>query len=140
MKMKRALSGSSVLSIRQIVTGLAVVGGLVLATACSTTVSSSGSPCSPDSSVACSVGDGWSCDGSAQPEDTNSDLLCSADQGSGQFCCIASSCGYDSSVDCPGGGIGYSCAAGDPSPDTTDSSLTCSGATTVDNVDEYCCN
>jgi hypothetical protein len=49
------------------------------------------------------------------------------------------SCGQDDSVSCAGGAQGYSCNAGDPPPDASDSSLVCSEPTTVGNADTYCC-
>jgi hypothetical protein len=48
-------------------------------------------------------------------------------------------CGQDSTVDCSGGGWGYSCAAGD-NPENEDSSLSCSIPTPDPNGnDDYCC-
>jgi len=49
------------------------------------------------------------------------------------------SCGQDDSVSCAGGAQGYSCNAGDPPPDASDSSLVCSEPTTVGSADTYCC-
>jgi hypothetical protein len=139
MKITRVFKGSSVRSIRHtLVGGLALMAALAGATGCSTTVSTSSSACSTDSSVVCAVGDGWSCDGDSQPEDANPSLICNTD-GQGDFCCVASSCGYDSSVSCSGSAVGYSCASGDAPPDQTDSTLVCSEPTVVGGTDEYCC-
>ena len=143
MKITR-VSGSSVLSIRQVVGGVALLGALAVvgATGCSTTVTtSSSSDCSTYSTVSCGSGAvGYSCNGDGNPQDGNSDLICSADQGTGEFCCYtSSSCQGDSSVSCAGGADGYSCAAGDNPPDSVDSSLVCSVPTTVGTEDTYCC-
>jgi hypothetical protein len=142
MKITR-VSGSSILSIRQVVGAVALLGALAVAgaTGCTTTVSTSGGGCSTDSSVSCSGGAaGYSCDGDSQPGDSNPDLICSADQGTGEFCCFPdSSCQNDSSVSCAGGAFGYSCGAGDNPPDSTNPLLVCSVPTTVGNEDTYCC-
>jgi hypothetical protein len=112
--------------------------GVVACTA-TATIGPAGSSCSTDSSLSCVTGTtGYSCTGSAQPEDSNSDLVCSTD-GAGDFCCSTSTCSYSSSVSCPGGGTGYSCTTGAPSPSSSDSALTCSTPTTANNVDQYCC-
>jgi hypothetical protein len=47
-------------------------------------------------------------------------------------------CTQDSTVDCSGGGDGFSCASGD-NPEAEDSSLSCSTPTTVGGNDTYCC-
>lgn len=112
----------------------------LLATAgCSTAPADS---CSSDPSLACVSGSsGWSCTGAAQPEDARPDLICSVDNGAGQFCCYASgnSCTFDSSVACSRGASGYSCNAGDTPPDAVDSSLVCSVPTAAGSLDLYCC-
>jgi hypothetical protein len=127
-------------------TVLAALTTALLATGCSVTTNTTttpppgGSDCSEDSSVSCSTGMGWSCTGSSQPEDSNSGLVCSNDVGTGQFCCVSSSCNYDATVTgCASGTTGYSCATGDSAPDATDSTLVCSVPTTANGVDEYCC-
>jgi hypothetical protein len=83
---------------------------------------------------------GYSCTGTAQPEDTTQGLVCSADTGTGQFCCASSSCNYDASVaGCASGTVGYSCATNAQPPDQADPTLVCSVPTTSNNVDLYCC-
>lgn len=142
MKIMRALSSSVRFAGYQLLGPVALVGLLAGAGGCtaSATVTTSNGSCAADSSVSCSAGDGWSCSGSAEPQDDNADLVCSADQGTGEFCCFTSMCGYDSSVSCSGGAIGYSCPSGDSAPDTTDPTLVCSEPTVAsDGNDEYCC-
>jgi hypothetical protein len=82
---------------------------------------------------------GWSCTGSAQPEDYNIDLVCSSD-GVGNYCCSTSTCSYDPNVStCVTGAIGYSCTVGAQPPDQADPSLVCSVPATQNNIDLYCC-
>lgn len=95
------------LSVSYLVSALAVVGMV----ACTTTVTPAPDSCGVNSSVVCSSGTGWSCTGDAQPEDTNSGLVCSTD-GVGDFCCDQSACAYDSTISCVTGAAGYSCAIG----------------------------
>ncbi len=118
-----------------------------LATGCTASVSAGTTPpppadsCTQDSSLQCVTGtQGWTCTGAgAQPEDYNSDLVCSSD-GAGNYCCSTSTCTYDSSVSgCVTAATGYSCATGANPPDTSDPSLVCSVPTTSNNVDLYCC-
>jgi hypothetical protein len=98
------------------------------------------STCNTDPSLACAYGSGWTCSGVAQPEDNHPDLVCSADNGAGQYCCVSSgnSCTYDPSVPCSHG-AGYSCNAGDSPPDSADPSLLCSVPTASGGLDLYCC-
>jgi hypothetical protein len=98
------------------------------------------STCSQSSTVSCVAGTtGWTCTGSAQPEDSNSGLVCSTD-GAGNYCCSTSTCNYDSSIStCVTGAVGYSCATGAQPPDQADPTLVCSVPTTQNNVDTYCC-
>jgi hypothetical protein len=97
------------------------------------------STCNVDSSLACVSGaTGYSCTGDAQPEDSRSDLICSTDNGAGQYCCYSSSCSYDSSVPCSYG-AGYSCDTGSLAPDQVDPTLVCSVPTAAGNLDLYCC-
>lgn len=118
---------------------LSPVALLVGAAGCTASASTSGGSCSTDSSVSCSSGTGWSCSGSAQPQDTNSDIVCSTD-GAGDFCCASSSCSYDSSVvGCQSGSVGYSCASGSAPPDQSDATLVCSEPTSNGGSDDYCC-
>jgi hypothetical protein len=108
------------------------------ATASASTTTSSSS-CAVDSSVSCTSGTGWSCSGDAQPQDSNTDLVCSTD-GTGDFCCASSSCSYDATVQgCQSGSVGYSCASGSAPPDQADATLVCSVPTTVNGADAYCC-
>jgi hypothetical protein len=127
--------------------GLALLATPLFATGCTVTSTTSTPPppsgssgCSADSTVVCSVGTGWSCSDSSQPEDTNSGLVCSQDTGTGTFCCTTSPCNYDATVTgCESGTQGYSCASGSPSPDSSDSTLVCSVPTTTSGEDTYCC-
>ncbi len=112
--------------------------GLLGLAACTTTVTTgaTGGGCNPDGNVACSSGTGYSCSGASQPEDTDGNLVCSADQGTGEFCCVAdSACSYSASVSCVGGAIGYSCSGATP-PDSADPSLICSEP---NSNNDYCC-
>ncbi len=122
------------LSVSYLVSALAVVGMV----ACTTTVTPAPDSCGVDSSVVCSSGTGWSCTGDAQPEDTNSGLVCSTD-GVGDFCCDQSACAYDSTISCVTGAAGYSCAIGSSPPDSADATLVCSAPTLTSADDEYCC-
>jgi hypothetical protein len=47
-------------------------------------------------------------------------------------------CNPDSTIDCSGGGYGYSCAAGD-NPEAEDSTLSCSVPTADGPNDDFCC-
>jgi hypothetical protein len=116
----------------------------VAAGGCTATVTTNppppGDTCSM-ASLACVTGtQGWTCTGpGAQPEDYNTDLVCSTD-GVGDYCCSTSTCSYDASVPgCVTGAVGYSCAVGATPPDGNDPSLVCSVPTTSNNVDLYCC-
>ena len=73
--------------------------------------------------------------GGDAPDDSDSALLCSdaeveATPGSQIYCCLHTSsdttCGDDSTVSCPGGGFGFSCANASESPTTAYPELTCS--------------
>lgn len=111
----------------------------VLIAGCTVTATTSSSGCMTDSTVSCSAGTGYSCTGSAQPEDSDPGLVCNTD-GAGDFCCSSSSCNYDPNVTgCESGTQGYSCATGSPSPDSADPTLVCSVPTTSGNLDTYCC-
>jgi hypothetical protein len=97
------------------------------------------SACATNTSLSCVSGtSGWSCTGTSQPEDSNQGLVCSADQGTGDFCCSTSACNYDATVTCTAG-AGYSCATGANPPDQADPTLVCSTPTTANSVDQYCC-
>jgi hypothetical protein len=118
---------------------LILFAGLAGCTASASVSTTSSSSCAVDSSVSCSSGTGWSCSGGAQPQDSNTDLVCSTD-GSGDFCCASSSCSYDSTVQgCQSGSVGYSCASGSAPPDQADATLVCSEPTTENGADAYCC-
>jgi hypothetical protein len=64
----------------------------------------------------------------------------SASSGSGGEVIITppTGCQQDSSVDCSGGGDGFSCDTGD-NPEAEDSSLSCSTPTSSAGEDDYCC-
>lgn len=114
--------------------------GLLGLAACTTTVTATPqNGCSTDGSVSCSSGaTGYSCSGSSQPEDTDQNLVCSTDQGTGEFCCYAdSSCSYDGTVTggCESGAYGYSCT-GSAAPDQADTTLICSEP---NSSNQYCC-
>jgi hypothetical protein len=66
-------------------------------------------------------------------------VLAGADACTASASTSSNSCGQDVSVSCSGGATGYSCNAGDPPPDASDSSLVCSEPTTVNDTDTYCC-
>jgi len=97
--------------------------------------------CAQDSALSCSAGSGWSCTGGARPESSTSGIVCSVDNGVGQFCCAQSSdCGYDANVaGCVTGASGFSCTSGSAPPEVADSSLVCSVPTTSGGQDLYCC-
>jgi hypothetical protein len=50
-----------------------------------------------------------------------------------------SSCSEDDTIQCTAGATGWSCAAGDLRPDSTNSGLLCSEPTPVNGEDTYCC-
>lgn len=121
---------------------LVVVSTLIFVTlgtsACSTSVNVGSTGCQVDGSIACPTGAvGYSCSGSSYP--TNNGQVCNTD-GSGSWCCYASACAPDPSINtCVANTYGYSCAPGEPPPDTTDPSLICSVPLVTNGVDEYCC-
>lgn len=63
---------------------------------------------------------GFSCTGGVTPSDADPAIACSADLGSGAFCCNTArpiaTCAIDPSVACAGVGAGYSCADGTAPP------------------------
>lgn len=118
------------------VSALLFVGASVWS--CSTSVSVGSAGCHVDGSIACpNAGTGYYCGGSDYP--TSDGQVCDTD-GHGNWCCYASTCAPDPSIStCVANTHGYSCAAGDPAPDSTDSSLICSIPLVVNGLDEYCC-
>jgi hypothetical protein len=116
------------------------VSGCTASASASASASNAAGSCSADSSVSCTTGTGYSCSGSAQPEDSTANIVCSTD-GAGNFCCVAGgACGYDPSVTgCVSGSVGYSCTSGSQPPEAADPSLVCSDPTTANGLDEYCC-
>jgi hypothetical protein len=120
---------------------IAMAGGCTVTTTAPPPPPGGGGSCAQNNGVPCAAGaSGWSCSGIAQPEDFNPDLVCSVDNGVGEFCCYSSPCSYDPSVPgCAGGTVGYSCGVGQPPPDATDPSLVCSEPTLAANADLYCC-
>jgi hypothetical protein len=136
-KLDRVLSRLHLAHTVPLLLALAAVG-------CTATVTTTPPPPADSCSMAnlaCVTGtQGWTCTGpGAQPEDYNSDLVCSSD-GAGDYCCSTSTCSYDASVPgCVTGAVGYSCAVGATPPDGNDPSLVCSVPTTSNNVDLYCC-
>jgi hypothetical protein len=121
------------------------VFGVLAVGACTvnSTTNSSGNTCNTDSSVSCPSGDtGYSCSGSDTPSQDFSNIACGAGVAGGAgtaYCCTTgATCSADSTVQCPGGGSGYSCTGSD-TPDQDDSSLSCSTGTPNDGVTSYCC-
>lgn len=125
----------------------------ISALGCSTTVTTTGSisppaGCSPDNSLNCTAGDGWTCSAGDNPEAEESGLSCSVPQADGpndDFCCFqwthgTSTCTPDDGVTngCQFPSFGYSCAAGDD-PTSLDSSLNCSQPTPDGPNDDFCC-
>ena len=111
---------------------------------CDTGIQTTGSCTLNSASCSSSTGTsvGYSCTGTAQPEQSNPNLICNTN-GAGDYCCDASgnsTCAYDPYVTgCESGTLGYSCNTGDPAPDTIDSTLVCSIPTRANSLDEYCC-
>lgn len=126
--------------VRRVAAASLVVAAAWATPACTVSSNSPPDECSTSSDVSCATGTGWTCTGSAQPEDANSDLVCSTD-GVGDFCCISGGmCNYDANVTgCEPGTVGYSCASGSPPPDSADPTLVCSVPATVGGLDTYCC-
>jgi hypothetical protein len=92
--------------------------------------------CITDATVSCQAGTGYTCSGTSQPEDVDPTVVCSADQESGQFCCVSgSSCAYDATLACETGAAGYTCS-GTSTPNSVDSSLVCSEP---NSANAYCC-
>lgn len=110
-------------------------------TYCCTT--STGDSCTADSSVTCMANaSGYSCTGTATPDST---LDCSdptAVSGGNEYCCFtfsSSTCMADDSVSgCTGDSYGFSCTGSD-SPDSSDSTLTCSDGVASGSDTIYCC-
>jgi hypothetical protein len=107
-----------------------------------------GSSCAVDGTVACTDGTGYSCVSSDAPDDDDSSLICShgvaGNAGSTLYCCLPAasntSCGSDSTVSCPGGGFGFSCANASEPPNAAYPSLNCSQGTPGNAGSEtYCC-
>jgi hypothetical protein len=127
-----------------------VAGSLLGVLGCTANADVAPSPatgCQPDSSVAgCdSPSNGFSCDTTDSPEQTDSSLVCSAGTPSGGlilYCCIqftSSSCSADPTVQgCTGDSFGFSCTGTD-TPDEADPSLNCSSATPAGGALLYCC-
>jgi hypothetical protein len=97
-------------------------------------------PTSLDGSLNCS-------DGVPDSDGTDTDFCCTLGSGGGTSSGGTSSggtivaptgCTADDSVDCSGGGDGFSCDAGD-NPEVEDSSLSCSTPTANGAEDDFCC-
>lgn len=119
----------------------------VVACTVNSTTNNSGNTCGQDTSVTCSEGgSGYSCSGSDSPDQDDSTLDCSAgvtDGANTDYCCITitsgSTCSPDSNVEgCASGSYGFSCTGSD-TPDTANSSLTCSSGTPGSGETSYCC-
>jgi len=163
----RSLTGGTWMKLHDVAAIAAWFPFAVLATGCSTTVTTSTnaapaeatpSGCTQDDGVTCEAsGEGWTCPAGNNPEMDNP-LSCSVPQADGandDFCCIpwtttSSTCvpqdssTFDddttSSFVCAFGSYGYQCDSGDD-PTSLDSSLTCSsGVQDPDMVHEdFCC-
>jgi len=125
---------------------------------CCLTWVTSGTTCSPDATVTgCDYPSyGFSCTGSDTPDTEDASLTCSADQGTGTFCCVdaysnsssgttsgggfvaATGCTEDDTLDCVGGAFGYACGAGD-NPENEDPTLSCSVPSPNGSEDDFCC-
>jgi hypothetical protein len=128
---------------------LIFIAGAFASAGCTVNNNSSADSCGQDSSVAgCGSAVGYSCTGNAVPTDTDSSLTCSdptvASDGDSLFCCTSytstsgSTCNTDSTVNCSGGGFGFTCGGTD-TPDQSDSSLECSTGTVNGSNTQYCC-
>ena len=106
------------------------------------------SGCAEDSTVtaACKQGTGFSCTGSATPD--QSSLVCSTGTTSGSatdFCCVpfaqsSSTCTQDSAVmGCQAGSLGFSCTGTD-TPAQSNSNLVCSTPTASGGKMLFCCD
>jgi hypothetical protein len=110
------------------------------------------SSCGEDQTVVGCTGSsvGYSCTGSSAPDDGDSSLNCSfgtaGASGETLYCCIplasvGTGCSSDSSITtCGGSSFGFTCDAGAPRPDQTDTSLVCStGVAASGGGTSYCC-
>ena len=122
-------------------------GGQTLYCCIDTTSVTSG--CTADSTIVGCAGSsiGFSCTGSAEPQDGSSSLVCSTGTVSGSetlFCCAsytasAGTCAQDSTVaGCAGSSIGFSCSGSD-TPMAVNPSLACSQGTAGGAGTAYCC-
>jgi hypothetical protein len=125
---------------------------LGMACTASATVGTAPSPsppsgCSPNGSVSCSKGVGWTCSAGDNPEAEVSGLSCSLPAPDGpndDFCCFEWSAGSTCTPDdgltsvCQPGTFGYRCQAGD-NPSSIDSALNCSAPTPDGPDDDFCC-
>ncbi len=122
-----------------------------VAAGCTTTVTATTTSCSTDAAVSCpGGGEGWSCDGSARPDEINGSIACSTGVAINSttigYCCASVSfptggaCGRDSTVSgCVYGSYGFSCT-GQARPEDQDGSLTCSmGVPAGGGSTDYCC-
>lgn len=127
-----------------------LVGAALASAGC--TVNNNGNSndsCGQDSSVVgCGSAVGYSCTGNSVPTDNDSSLTCSdpttGSNGDSLYCCTtytassSTTCNADSTVDCSGGGFGFTCTGTD-TPDQDDSSLECSTGTVNSSNTQYCC-
>jgi hypothetical protein len=106
--------------------------------------------CTADTSIVGCTGAsiGFSCTGSAEPEQSDSSLVCSVGTASGDatlFCCAsysasAGTCAQDATVQgCTGASIGFSCSGTD-TPMAVNPSLVCSTGTVGGAGTQYCCD
>jgi len=93
--------------------------------------SASDDPTSLDKSLTCS-------NGVADADGTDTDFCCTL--GTTTTSSVPAHCTADSSVDCSGGGVGYSCDTGD-NPEDEDTTLSCSTpqADATTGGDDFCC-
>ncbi len=105
--------------------------------------------CAQDTSIVGCTGAsiGFSCTGTAEPEQSDTSLVCSAGTASGDatlFCCASympstGTCAQDGTVQgCTGASIGFSCSGTD-NPAAVNPSLVCSTGTPGGAGTQYCC-
>jgi len=124
--------------------GLLVVS---LSLACTLTTVNNGvtNTCTASTTVTGCVGNasGYSCTGTATPDQTDATLVCSDGTPSGNatlYCCAPYTASSSSTcaADCTGASIGFSCTGSD-TPEQGDSSLVCSTGTAGSGNTLYCC-
>jgi hypothetical protein len=119
----------------RVLASLALVGVLGAGGAGCTATATAGPTCGIDDTVPCSQGQGFSCTGGDQPEDSDPSLVCSygvsGNAGSVLYCCLHAApnttCGPDSTVNgCAPGSFGFSCSDATEPPSASYPQLSCS--------------